>query len=243
MGFPSWEHDLDLSGFPGPPKWTHLTQRALPQTRPLLLASLCIGLDAAGHALQELGVPYITAQAFDTDTSLLPALVALHGEAALRFKLGPASGNLLDLDESTMCSVDAVVAGPPCPPFSNLGKRLQKDDPRAAVFEKVLDVVVEQGRRGCLAFFILENVPGIEARRPGLCSSRAVQASAHVRNWCVAPRKQLFWTASASPTGVHCGCKFVAQLQVAPAPYHIHSETRRSSGNTSPWNPLQAAKP
>ena len=53
------------------------------------------------------------------------------------------------------------IAGPPCPPESNLGLRLGKKDPRWAVFECCLSHIEELLQRRVLKVFILENVSGM----------------------------------------------------------------------------------
>ena len=61
--------------------------------------------------------------AYDVDTELIPALVALYGpEVVGKFDIGP-NGNLLQLDIGKMEDVDMIIAGPPCPPFSSIGLR------------------------------------------------------------------------------------------------------------------------
>ena len=55
--------------------------------------------------------------------------------------------------------VDAVVCGPPCQPDSSIGLRLHAADPRAAVLNKVTEIIADPGRKGAF-FFIAELVPG-----------------------------------------------------------------------------------
>ncbi len=77
--------------------------------------------------------------------------------------LGP-HGDILRIPESRFPSANAVVSGPPCPPWSSMGQRRSVDDPRASVFMKVISVIAElAGRVGqCrpLLFFVGENVEG-----------------------------------------------------------------------------------
>ena len=57
--------------------------------------------------------------AYDIDTDLIPALLAVHGrEVAAKFCIGPVVGDLLRLDVSSLEDVDMVISGPPCPPWS-----------------------------------------------------------------------------------------------------------------------------
>ncbi|CAK0814649.1 unnamed protein product, partial [Prorocentrum cordatum] len=70
---------------------------------------------------------------------------------------------------------DAVISGPPCPPWSTLGFRNGVQDPRASVLRKVTDHVVDcangkgqppRSGRGRLEFCIFENVDAWR-HRPG----------------------------------------------------------------------------
>lgn len=134
----------------------------LPQfPRPLRLALPCAGVDGAGHALRMMGVPVDPVHVYDLNSYLRPALLALHGpSSANRLHLGPDVGDILRVDPRELEPVDGIVAGPPCPPFSSIGLRGGQYDPRADVFQHVVDMIVELGSRGAL-FFILENVPGV----------------------------------------------------------------------------------
>jgi len=70
-------------------------------------------------------------------------------------------GDVMDLPLFELENAHALVAGPPCPPWSSAEMRLGEDDPRSEVFLRVVRWVVELGQRGTLLFFVLENVPGI----------------------------------------------------------------------------------
>ena len=149
------------------PSWVHLVGHVAQPPRPITLALPCCGIDGAGHALAALGVPFEAKYVYDIRISLRGALARLHGqESARRFHLGPETGNILNVDVSTRERVDGIITGPPCPPWSSIGARRAQDDPREAVYQKVIDIIVDQGCKGAL-FFILEMVPGIQHRRRG----------------------------------------------------------------------------
>ena len=61
-------------------------------------------------------------------------------------------------------SCDGLVSGPPCPPFSTIGKRLLQADARAHVFWCVCRWIEELSKHQ-LTWFVLENVPGILKRK------------------------------------------------------------------------------
>ena len=108
----------------------------------------------------------IMAGHFDTDERLAEAMLHMHGNHDALF-LG-AAGDILTRPVEDFPSCHVLVSGPPCPPWSSKGKCLSFDDPRAAVFWKVVDIVRHQGQQDQLMFFILENVPGLLKRHNGV---------------------------------------------------------------------------
>jgi site-specific DNA-cytosine methylase len=112
-----------------------------------------------------LGVPVELLGGWDTEEgytrSLRPVLERLHPGTGERLHLGPSAGDILACRLEDLPDVDAVVSGPPCPPWSSLGIRRGSGDPRAAVFDRVVEMILHWAGRGCLSFFVLENVPGI----------------------------------------------------------------------------------
>ena len=126
----------------------------------------CCGVDAPGHALKNLGLRY-QAYAWDIDASLRTALTRTH-RSCVDLRLGPMSGDLLRLRCADVPDANLLAAGPPCPPWSSLGSGDSWDDPRALVFHKVCDMVVDQAARQRPAGwqhafwgFVLENVQGM----------------------------------------------------------------------------------
>ena len=65
------------------------------------------------------------------------------------------------------------VSGPPCPPFSSIGKRLIEMDARASVFVTVAMWILHLVHHGNLTWWVLENVSGIRKRRRGETKSFA----------------------------------------------------------------------
>ena len=127
---------------------------------PISLALPCIGIDACGHALVELGVPFEVKYAYDILSYLAGPLTALHGDID-HFHLGSIDGDILLADITSWDRVDGVVAGPPCPPWSLIGKRGSWNDVRSRVWWKVTDILIDQGFKGA-HFFILEIVSGMD---------------------------------------------------------------------------------
>ena len=158
--------DCEISGFPSP-AWTNLLDShailAIQRAQPMTLALPCIGIDACSQALLDMRVPFVVKYAYDVKACLARPLTALHGDIS-HFRLGHIDGGLLAADVHAWERVDGVVAGPPCPPWSQCGKRGSWTDPRAQVFGKVSDIIVDQGHKAA-HFFILEMVPGMDEMR------------------------------------------------------------------------------
>ena len=102
---------------------------------------------------------------YEINSHLRPALDTF-SESPDQLHVGPRSGDvcavrLEDLDKST----DGIVSGPPCPPFSSMGKRLCELDSRASVSTAVCSWIVFLATVGQLKFFVLEIVEGIVRKR------------------------------------------------------------------------------
>ena len=142
--------------------------------RPLHLALPCVGLDGVSHGLVALNMPFQVDYAF--------------------FKLGPHEGDILQVDVRSWDRVDAIVAGPPCQPDSNIGLRMHAADPRSAVLEKVTGILVDQGHKGAF-FFIMEFVPGAFANHRKKSPNPAAElGESHYMAWLrdLRPRAPMF---------------------------------------------------
>ena len=80
-------------------------------------------------------------------------------EAASAFRSGRVR-DVTVIDCISLDPVDIVTAGPPCPPWSSLGCGKTTEDPRAEVFNAVVECVIHWGQTG-LKVFLLENVLGV----------------------------------------------------------------------------------
>ena len=78
----------------------------------------------------------------------------------------PVCGLEIVLGRCNLRRVDGIVGGPPCPPWSTIGGRAGSEDPRSGPFNRFLDILEDQGQKGCL-FFIMEMVPGQDHQRKG----------------------------------------------------------------------------
>ena len=81
--------------------------------------------------------------------------------------LGSKNGDILSVADSAFPDAHCLVAGPPCPPWSTKGVKGSWDDPRSKPFLKVIAVIKELAARGCLLFFVLENVLGLRLKAHG----------------------------------------------------------------------------
>ena len=170
MAWPTWKAcalPLESAAFPTV-SWSHLVAALPALSRKVRLALPCIGLDALGHGLLEMGWDnFEVSYAHDVDSALRGPLTALHGSCVARsFQLGRPEGDIMNVDFTLWDRVDMVVSGPPCPPWSAIGRRQGAADWREAVFAQVTNIIVDQAHRGCYAF-VLEMAPGIDDGRPG----------------------------------------------------------------------------
>lgn len=142
------------------PSWAKMGRHLLDGfPREIRVCSPCVGLNAPERAAMELRVPWKSVDVYDVWCALRPALTKL-GNTDLN--LGPRRGNVMMVDINTLQACDAIVSGPPCPPFSTIGKRLTDRDVRCSVFVQVGLWAVELARRpDPLSFFIFENVEGV----------------------------------------------------------------------------------
>ena len=148
------------------PDWAASLKDALSQVpRPVRVISPCVGLNAPERAARELQMPWESTGDFEINPAVLPALEAFTEKPQV-LHVGRRGGNvcnvaLEDLDMST----DGIVSGPPCPPFSAMGKRLCELDNRSSVFVAVCTWIIHLATFGVLKFFVLENVEGIVRKR------------------------------------------------------------------------------
>ena len=138
---------MDPAGFPWA-DWPRLIGDIPTLGRALTLAMPCTGLDALSAAMSQMRWPgpYLVKYAFDIDPEVAIPLWRLHGPPppGAVFKIG-ATGDILKEDISKWDRVDGTLGGPPCPPYSMIGARQGKKDPRAAVHARVTDILVDQG--------------------------------------------------------------------------------------------------
>ena len=136
---------------------------------------LCAGAGTASLALNLLlGQDKVRlAGAWDTDVACRAIHEVIHGAGHPGFHFGQPAGDIMATSLDKFPDSNILVAGPPCPPFSSSGKRRALEDPRAAPFQRCVDVLAElDSRSHCAAgsdsasrdelmFFLLENVMGI----------------------------------------------------------------------------------
>ena len=128
----------------------------------LQLLELCGGIGSAYIALSKL-LPAGTLQLaghWDIDDELAHWLQVVHSDCS-QIHLGTSAGDILAIDIDQFPNSHIIVAGPPCPPWSKLGRRESFDDKRSAVLWRVIDIVTHQARTGSLGLFVVENVESL----------------------------------------------------------------------------------
>ena len=150
------------------PLWARECRAALSDApRAVKVLSPCAGLNSPERAAREMGLSWETAGDWDVNPALRSTLLRLSRKPEL-LHVGPRTGDVLSVDIGSLdLSTDGIVAGPPCPPFSSIGKRLAELDSRSSVFVTVCAWILHLSTNGHLCFFILENVAGITSKRKG----------------------------------------------------------------------------
>lgn len=143
----------------------------------LTVLELCAGAGTACVALELLLGParWQTAGVYDRDPDLAPVHAVLHPPAASRGRVhsGP-SGDVMAVNMASLPDANVIVAGPPCPPYSSIGKRAGLADDRARPFVRCIDIICHMASRTArqpLIFFLLENVVGVTFRPKGAAGS------------------------------------------------------------------------
>ena len=127
-------------------------------------------------------MPWHSCGDYDTLVYYKPVLELLGSKPDV-IHVGSRAGNVCDIPLSALdTSADGLVSGPPCPPYSTIGKRLCTLDPRSAVFVCVATWVLHLIHHGSLRWWIIENVLGIRKRKHGETESFADWFVREMRN-------------------------------------------------------------
>ncbi|CAE7412017.1 unnamed protein product [Symbiodinium sp. CCMP2592] len=128
-----------------------------------VVAEPCVGISAYREWMQKAGLVYRPCAAYDFNMDLVPFWRALRNQGlqgTSEVKLGLQEGDIeRNVVLSKLSSAEGLISGPPCQPFASTGLRqgAQDEKGRTDVFESVVSMICEEGSRGCLLFFILEN--------------------------------------------------------------------------------------
>ncbi len=137
------------------PVWVAMVASLAPCAVNFSLMELFGGLGTAFIAFRALGVAASVLYYCDKNPALLHWLSQLHSTIdAIHI------GDILTVAVASLPSVDFLVAGPPCPPWSVKGLRGSWNDVRAEPFRRTISIIVDQVKRGILKCFIIENVEG-----------------------------------------------------------------------------------
>ena len=135
----------------------------------LKVLELCGGSGAgylALHKLLPIGALQLVGH-WDTDGELMQMFNVIHGKSTA-MHLGSVEGDILGGSMDRFPIANIVIAGPPCPPWSKLGKKESFGDKRADVFWRVVDIVLHQANQGPLGMFVLENVESLQHKNNGV---------------------------------------------------------------------------
>ena len=121
-------------------------------SRPIKVLHPCAGLNAPERAARELQMRWVSSGDYEVNPALAATLRKVSSNAD-QLHVGAMDGDILAVDVSTLdLETDAVISGPPCPPFSSIGKRLIECDMRSCVFIAVMHWIVYLATSGMLAF-------------------------------------------------------------------------------------------
>ena len=157
------------------PHWSDQFRHLLSQAqRPVKVISPCAGLNAPERAAREMQMPWQSLGDYEINEDLATTLERLSQDKS-SLHVGRVRGDVLQVSiDSLSLEADGLISGPPCPPFSTIGKRLIDLDCRSAVFLTICAWIIHLASKGSLSFFVLENVIGILKRKKGEPESFAV---------------------------------------------------------------------
>ena len=170
------EGESEHCPMPSPPCWVEgLTDRAMWRGRVLLP---CAGVDAPGEAMRKLQWPVKCVGLWDVSNKVAQIWAAPPaGISRECLHLGPVAGDIMRVKLASLPDAEAIISGPPCPPWSSIGRKRAAGDKRASIFWRVVTWCGCLARRNVLQFFVFENVAGIAHKHGGVsCLTRIVRA-------------------------------------------------------------------
>ena len=129
-----------------------------------VISEPCRGLGSAERFFRDAGVDVTSVNEYEIDGDLRPVYEYLRIDAS---RLGQTNGDIQKVALDQLEDCDLLVAGPPCGPWAGNGRRMGCLDPRAQVYHRIVDVIVELAKRGKLVAFAIENSPNILSRSNG----------------------------------------------------------------------------
>lgn len=132
--------------------------RRLPHLR---IVHPCAGWDSPPHALHALRIPHTIVGLWEISPQAAKVLTRTHAgldKSAMHLR---QDGDVLAVKMSDLPLADLLICGPPCPPWSSIGRRRSWRDPRAQVFWRITTRIMHLARRGLICF-VLEIVRGIK---------------------------------------------------------------------------------
>ena len=158
----------ECSVTPAPPDWRQefLSDKdPLQLGRPLRVLIPCCGNDC-GECFKHMGIDWELVGAFDLQEeykSLIEHYVNLYGGGADltgKLHLGKIEGDICNFRLEQLPDTDVIMSGPPCPPFSGLGKHDGQEDDRFNPFQTVLEWIVFRLLCNKLCFLVCSVING-----------------------------------------------------------------------------------
>ena len=160
-------YDFDDAPFPRAPSWTQAMGELLHFPRPLRVATPCAGLLSSEDVFRGLGIEHKNFMVYEVDERLKTLLIKRmkDGDHDLdQLHVGRHEGRMELLPLERLETVDLLIAGPGCPPWSLQGKRKGDADEREISYATCVEWVIKLAFMGLMAF-ALENVLGLHMKK------------------------------------------------------------------------------
>ena len=127
--------------------------------RPLRIVEPCVGIGGMRRLCELAEAPYAPVLACDIEGRFRTYYNALRKEGVqgLEQVLIGADADINSMSLSSVPDAECILAGPPCQPWAGTGLQAGVLDERCEAFETVVSRVIDQGWRGMLVCFAIEN--------------------------------------------------------------------------------------
>ena len=132
----------------------------------LRLSEMCVGLGGGLEMMLRANIPVKGVNMYDVDGRYDAYYKELGKHRGLHYDVvaHKVHGDLLHRPLTEFAECDVLMAGGPCTPWANTGRKTGLSHPMAAIWLKILEVTVHLGSNGALLAFMFENSENILKR-------------------------------------------------------------------------------